>query len=106
MAKTGSGGNAIPNEAHQSQCTPAFAALPSLTSRLMAEVSLTLQRPPSLPLRTSSASMDTGASKADSTARKLRKAARRAHTASGGRDDGRGDTPKLYVRGQGFIFRR
>jgi hypothetical protein len=39
--------------------------------------------------------MDTGASNADSTARKLKKAARRAHTASGGWDDGRGDTPKL-----------
>ena len=83
MAETASGGNAQPSEPHKSQCEPACGASPEPVSELLLEAALRLQMPPSWPVRTSSASMDTGASNADSTARKLKKAARHAHTDKG-----------------------
>ena len=95
MAATCSAGSARPTEPHRSQCMPAWAGLPSLESESPAEAVLTEQIPPSLPARTSWASMDTGATNADSTARKLSQAARRAHTESARRGDGRWDTAGL-----------
>ena len=94
METTGNGGSAKPREPHKSQCEPACGAVPGV-SGLLAEPAFKLQRLPSLPVRTSSASIDTGASKADTTARKLSQAARRAHTLSAGRDDENGVTKKL-----------
>lgn len=89
MAATAGGGKAQQKAPHMSQCAPACSA-PSLpASELPDSAALTLQMPPSLPVRTSWASMDTGAHSADSTARKLKQAARRAHTQSGGRERGR-----------------
>jgi len=85
MAQIGCGGNASAVELHQLQCE-ADGASPGPDSGLPDEAVLALHRPPSLPVRTSSASSETGASNADSTARKLNKAARRAHTESGGRE--------------------
>ncbi len=85
MAATASGGKAHPSAPHRSQCEPGRGASPEPESEPMPEAALRLQMPPNWPVRTSSASMDTGASKADNTARKLRKAARRAHTARDGR---------------------
>ena len=62
---------------------------------LVPDTALALQMPPSWPLRTSSASMDSGAASADSTARKLKKAATRAHPDKGGRAEGQWDTARL-----------
>lgn len=84
-----------PVEPHRSQCMPAWAGLPSLESESPAEAVLTEQIPPSLPARTSWASMDTGATNADSTARKPSQAARRAHTEGARQDDGGWNTPEL-----------
>ncbi len=95
MAETGSDGGANPMEPHQSQCEPACGTSLEPASELLAETALALQRPPSLPVRTSSASKDTGATNADSTARKPNQAAKRAHTDSGGREDGRWNTARL-----------
>ena len=76
----GAGGNAKPIKPHSSQCEPAWAVplsveLPESTTENVAV--LTAQMPPSLPVRTSSASMDAGATNAEKTASKLRRAARR-----------------------------
>jgi hypothetical protein len=72
------GGKTKANELHISQCEPAGAASPAISAAVALAV-LTKQSPPSLPVRTSSASMDAGATKADNTARKLKKAAMRLH---------------------------
>ena len=61
-----------------SQCEPAGAASPD-ASAVVALAMFTKQSPPSLPVRTSSASMDAGATKADNTAKQLWKAATRRH---------------------------
>ena len=61
-----------------SQCEPAGAALPAISAAVALAV-FTKQSPPSLPVRTSCASMDAGATKADNTAKQLRKAATRRH---------------------------
>jgi len=88
MASTASGGDAQPSDAHKLQCAPACGASPKPASEGLAKSVLTLQMPLNWPLRTSWASIDTGAHKADSTARKLSQAARRAHTGSVGREWG------------------
>ena len=63
--------------------------------------------PPSLPVRTSSASSETGASKADSTARKLSQAAKRNQTDGGELNDERRDTGKSISRAHALgDFRR
>ncbi len=73
-----------PSEPHRSQCAPLGcaellpAAAPS-TLLLVAAKLFKLQTPPSLPLCTSCASIDTGAHNADNSATKLRKAAKRDH---------------------------
>lgn len=89
VAEASIGGAASPSEAHQSQCEPVCSALSSPASGLPAVAVLTLQILPSLPPRTSSASIDAGATSADRTARKLKHAAKRAQTDIGWRDDGR-----------------
>ena len=81
----------MPKEPHNSQCVPAFDALPlpaSTPSVLDDDAVLTTHTPPSLPVRTSSASMDAGATSAENRARKLRKAANLAHRDGRLRDDG------------------
>lgn len=88
------GGKISPIVPHRSQRMPEPGAS-SGESGLGADSALALQRPPSWPVRTSSASIETGAHNADSTARKPRHAAKRAHTDSGGRNDGRQDTARL-----------
>lgn len=77
-----------------SQCEPAGAASPAISAAVALAV-FTKQSPPSLPVRTSSASMDAGATKADNTARKLRKAAKRRHNGRVGEFDRPLDTCKL-----------
>ena len=67
-------GNANANEPQESQWGP-FWAVSLLASTAM----LTPQIPPSLPVRTSSASADAGATSAAHTAIKLSKAATRLH---------------------------
>jgi hypothetical protein len=82
MLATGKGGSTRPNEPHSSQCEPAFGRLPlpeSAASGEPGDAVVRVQMPPSLPVRTSCASMDAGATNADRTARKLRNAAKRAH---------------------------
>ena len=88
MDSTASGGDAQPNEAHKLQCAPAGGASSRPASAALTRCVLTLQMPLNWPLRTSWANADTGAHNADSTARKLSQAARRAHTASVGREWG------------------
>lgn len=88
MASTASGGEAQANEAHKLQCAPDGGASSRPASAALAKWVFTLQMPLNWPLRTSCASIDTGAHKADSTARKLNQAARRAHTADVGREWG------------------
>lgn len=95
MAQTGNGGKASAGELHQSQCDAADSAWPEPSSGLPAEATPALQMPPSLPVRTSSASRDTGASSAASTARKAQKAPRRALTDKGGRMAGQENTGRL-----------
>src|SRR3990167_8297637 len=80
---------------HRSHCKPICGESPG-ASGLLADAAVALQRPPSWPVRTSSASIDTGAHNADSTARKLKPAARRIQTECGGRENWREDTPRLY----------
>ncbi|GEM_PF-4839176 len=94
-AQTASDGGMSPMVPHNSQFEPECSASPG-ESGLWADSALALQKLPSWPVRTSSASIDTGAHNADSRARKLRHAARRVHTESGGRKNGREDTPQLY----------
>ena len=80
MTSGPSKGSARPGEPHKSQCEPPAAALPLPalpTSGLLDVGVIRLQIPPNLPVRTSSASMETGATSADNTARKLRNAAKR-----------------------------
>ena len=72
------GGKPKANEPHMWQCEPAGAASPAI-SAAVALAMFTKQSPPSLPVRTSSANMDAGATKADNTAKQLRKAATRRH---------------------------
>lgn len=74
------GGKAKANEPHESQCEPA-----GVTSPLPSVGVLTKHSPPSLPVRTSSASMAAGPMSAANTATKLRKAAMLFHR---GRFDG------------------
>ncbi|MEO7400823.1 MAG: hypothetical protein ABIV07_08660, partial [Polaromonas sp.] len=69
MTSTASGGESQPGEAHSSQCAPARGASPDPPSAALARSVFTLQMPLNWPLRTSSASIDTGAHKANSTAR-------------------------------------
>ena len=89
MAETASGGSTQPGELHKSQCASVCGASPEPVPEMLAKSVLTLQIPPSWPVRTSRASIDTGAHNADSTARKLSQAARRANAESGGRECGR-----------------
>ena len=98
MAQTTKGGSNQPGAPHKSQCVPACGAAPEPASATLPEPALRLQMPPSLPVRTSSASSDTGASSADSTARKLSQAARRNQTDGGERHDERRDTGKSISR--------
>lgn len=81
------GGKTNANELHMSQCAPAGAALPAMSAAVALAV-FARQSPPSLPVSTSSASIDAGEAKADNTARKLRKAATRRHN---GRLEGNDD---------------
>lgn len=70
-----------------SQCDPAGTASPAALLAVF-----TRQTPPSLPVRTSSASIEAGATKADNTAKKLRKAATRLHKGRVEGNDGRLNT--------------
>ncbi len=88
IASTASGGDAQPSDAHKLQCAAAGGASSSPASEALDRLVLTLQMPLSCPLRTSWANIDTGAHKADSTARKPSQAASRAHTACVGREWG------------------
>ena len=88
MVTTASNGKAQASEPHTSQCelvagVPLSPGVPA--SGALAVSVLRLHTPPSLPVRTSSASMEIGEISASSTARKLRKAAKRAQGAGGGR---------------------
>ena len=56
---------------------PAESPAMLVLALLLVSDSVSEQTPPSLPVRTSRASIDTGANNADSTAKKLRKAAKR-----------------------------
>lgn len=89
MPDAANGGGASPGEPHISQCEAVCGAplpLVSPASALPDAAKFRLQTPPSLPLRTSWASMETGASKADKTARKLSHAATRVHQDGLGRE--------------------
>src|SRR5215207_7441754 len=88
---TAKGGSTNPGELHRSQRKPVDAASPSVESLAVLEKEeavLTVQMPLNLPLRTSWASMDTGAHNAAATARKASQAARRSHAGRVGRDAG------------------
>ena len=89
MVKAASGGSTHPGELHKSQCAPVCGASPEAAPEMLAKSVLTLQIPPSWPVRTSWASIDTGAHNADSTARKLNQAAKRVNAESGERECGR-----------------
>ena len=78
------------NEPHMSQCDPAGTASPAALLAVF-----TRQTPPSLPVRTSSASIEAGATSADNTATKLRKAATRLHKGRVEGNDGRLDTARI-----------
>jgi hypothetical protein len=78
------------NEPHMSQCDPAGAASPAALLAVF-----TRQIPPSLPVRTSSASIEAGALSADNTARKLRKAATRLHKGKTDGDNGWLNTTRI-----------
>ena len=88
MVTTSSGGKANASEPHKSQCEPVAGAplSPDVpTSAALAVSVLRLHTPPSLPVRTSSANMEIGEISASSTARKLRKTAKRVQSAGDGR---------------------
>lgn len=109
IAATGKGGMTRPSAPHKAQCEAAWprlllplpVPLPLLSlpaSKAAAppwDTALTVQMPPSFPVLTSCASIDTGATSADRTARKLRNAAKRAHKDGRWRLDGRLGTPRL-----------
>ncbi len=97
IAATGKGGNTNPVDAQRSQRNPDCGASLSPESALAVEAVLTLQMPPSLPVRTSCASMATGATNADKTARKASHAARRTQMEAVELDDAGLDTRELYA---------
>lgn len=88
------GGKTNANEPHMSQCAPAGAASPAMSAAVALAV-FARQSPPSLPVRTSSASIDAGAISADNTAKKLRKAATRRHKGLTDGDNGWLNTTRI-----------
>lgn len=98
IVTTASSGKAHASEPHTSQCEPVAGAplSPAVpASGALAVSVLRLHTPPSLPVRTSSASMELCETNANSTARKLRKAAKRVQTAGGRRKRWAWDTTGL-----------
>ena len=94
-AASGSAGNTKAREPQRSQRMPVDASPSAESLPASEEAVLTLQMPPSLPVLTSCASMDTGAHNAAATARKLNQVARRAHIVSVGRVEGKCGTAEL-----------
>ena len=81
----GSGSQAVQ---HKSQCMLACCAAPCTGSAWRSAPALALQTPPNAPVRASSASMETGAHKADTTANTPRQATHRDHAGRGIRERG------------------
>ena len=98
MVTPASSGKAHASEPHKSQCEP-VAGVPLSpgvpASGVLAVSELRLHTPPSLPVRTSSASMEIGEASASSTARKLRTVAKRVQIDRAAGDGGCLNTGKL-----------
>ena len=90
---TAKSGNVKAKDPQASQCAPEGE-----TSPLPSAAVFTRQSPPSLPVRTSSARVVTGAMRADSTATKLRKAAMRFHKVRVDDDDDCLNTVRIIER--------